>query len=342
VNRFSKLSPRAQKVVRFVGYGVFYWTALAIFAYLTFPYDRVRDRIVAEFNARQVGPDALKLEIDSLGSYWLSGVEAKGVRLISPPKPVTDVSAPAPKPSVLSIESAHGRVGLLPLLIGSVRLSFAADAFGGKVSGQTSESDGARRLELELEALSLEKAGLLSDIVGLPLAGTLEGTLELLLPEGKFAKAEGKVALKVKGLSAGDGKAKIHDTIALPKLEVGDLNIEGDANAGQLKFTNFAASGADLELSADGSVRLRDPVPTSLLSLGARFRFSDRYMGKSDMTRAIFGSPGSAVPGLFDLDPKARRAKGTDGFYGWRVTGVLNNPSFAPHAAAGAAAPKRP
>ena len=175
--------------------------------------------------------------------------------------------------------------------------------------------------------------------MGLPLSGKLVGEIDLLMPEEKLSKADGKIALKVTDLAAGDGKAKIRDTIALPKVEAGDLTLEGEATSGQLKITNFGASGPDLDLSADGSVRLRDPATSSILSLGARFRFNERYMNKNDTTRALFGSPGSAVPGLFDLDPKAKRAKGPDGYYGWRVTGMLSSPTFMPHAGAPGATP---
>jgi type II secretion system protein N len=338
--RLPKLSPRAQRILKAVGYGAFYWFALIVFAYLTFPYERLKDRIIQEFNARQTGPDALRLELDSISSYWFTGVEADGIRLISPPKPASpsaEPSAAPPKPSVLSIDSAHARVSILPLLIGSVRIGFGASAFDGSISGQTYESDGARRLELELEDLGLNKATLLADIVGLPLAGTLGGQVEFALPEGKLAKADGTIKLKIKGLSAGDGKAKIRDTIALPKVEAGDLTLEGESTTGQLKIVDFSASGPDLELSSEGSVRLRDPMQSSLLTLTARFRFTDRFMGKNEVTRGLFGAPGSSVPGLFDLDPKNKRAKSPDGFYGWRVAGPLSQPQFTPHPSAGGA-----
>jgi type II secretion system protein N len=243
---------------------------------------------------------------------------------------------------VLRVDSAHARVSILPLLFGSVRLSFGADAFDGSLSGHTSESDGTRHLEVELEDLGLDKATLLADVVGLPLAGTLAGKLEFALPEGKLAKADGTISLKIKGLSAGDGKAKIRDVLALPKVEAGDLTLEGEATTGTLKITTFAASGPDLELASEGNVRLRDPMQASLLTLSARFRFTERYMGKNDMTRSLFGAPGSSVPGLFDMDGKNRKAKGPDGFYGWRVTGPLSQPQFIPHPTTGGAATKSP
>jgi type II secretion system protein N len=327
------MSPRVRRALTYAGLSAFYSLMLLIFCVATFPYQRLRDRLVDEFNARQTGPDPLRLELDELSGYWLGGLEAEGIRLISAPKPpsTTDASAEPPKPSVLSIESAHARASLFGLLFGSLDLSFGADAFGGVISGDTSESDGTRALELTLEDLSLAKMPLLSDAIGLPLAGTVQGTLDLSLPEGKLSKADGTVSLDIVGLSAGDGKAKIRDTIALPTIEAGDLKVVGDISEGQLKFTDFSSKGPDLELVAEGSLRLRDPLPTSLLSLTARFRFTDRYASKNDLTKALLGTPGSTAPGLFDLDPKNKRAKRADGFYGYRVSGALSAPTFLPN-----------
>jgi len=340
------VSPRLRHILRYAGLVAFYLFALVVFCFLTFPYERLRDRLVDEFNSRQTGPDPLRLQLESLGAYWIGGVQAKGVQLISAPKRTTttsfDSSAQPVKPSVLIVDSAHARVSLLSLLFGSVDLSFGADAFGGTISGTTSESDGTRAIELTIEDVSLAEAPLLADAIGLPMAGTVGGTLDFRLPEGKLAKADGTLNLEIVGLSAGDGKAKIRDTIALPKVEAGDLKVIGDASEGQLKFTDFSAKGPDLELAAEGSMRLRDPLPTSLLSLTARFRFTERYTQKNDLTKALFGTPGSSAPGLFDLDPKNKRAKRPDGFYGYRASGVLSAPTFVPNPGGAAATKGKP
>ena len=70
----------------------------------------------------------------------------------------------------------------------------------------------------------------------------------------------------------------------------------------------------------------------------------DRYANKNDLTKALLGTPGSTAPGLFDLDPKNKRAKRADGFYGYRVSGGLSAPSFLPNptgaSATGARAPR--
>jgi type II secretion system protein N len=296
---------------------------LVVFFFLTFPYDRVRERIVHDFNARQTEPDPLKLEIDNISSYWLSGVEADGVRLISTPPP--DPNGKPAKPKVTTVEKAHARLSLFSLIFGKRVVSFGAQAFGGSLDGSVQDSDAERVLDLEMDGLDLGQTPVLAGLLGLPVAGKLSGTANLVTPEARLSKAEGKISFKLAGLSVGDGKAKIRDIIALPKLDAGELGLEAEVKSGQVTLTELAAKGPDLELNAEGTIRLRDQPGQSLLSLQAEFKFTDHYTNKDDMMRALFGPAGA-----FDLDPKNHRAKRPDGFYGWRVGGTLNNPTFVP------------
>jgi len=319
------VTPRLRRILTGVGYGAAYLFLLVIFFYLTFPYDRLKSRIVGDFNARQTGPDPMRLEVDELDSYWFSGVEAEGVRLVSKADEVHSGKAKS-KTKVTGIEHAHARLSILSLLIGRRTVTFGADAFGGSVDGTISDSDAERNVDVEIEGLDLGQTPLLAGLLGLPVAGALSGTIELTSPEARLSKANGKIALKVSGVSVGDGKAKIRDIIALPKLDAGELVLAAEVKAGQVKVTQFSANGPDLELSADGGIRLRDQPDQSYLNLTAEFKFTDRYTNKDDLTKALFGRSGA-----FDLDPKNRRARRSDGFYAWRVSGALGRPTFAPN-----------
>lgn len=317
------MSPRLRRILIGVGYGGAYFFLLVVFFYLTFPYDRLKDRLVRDFNARQTGPDPMRLEIDEIDSYWLSGIEAEGVRLLSK----NDAAAgKSKKTKVTGIDHVHARLSILSLLVGRRSVSFGADAFGGTVAGTISDSDAEREVDVEIEALDLGQTPLLAGILGIPLAGALSGSIELVSPEARLSKAEGKIGLKVAGLSVGDGKAKIRDIIALPKLDAGELVLAAEVKAGQVKVTQLSANGPDLELAAEGNIRLRDQPDQSYLNLTTEFKFTDRYTNKDDITKALFGKSGA-----FDLDPKNRRAKRPDGFYAWRVSGALSRPVFAPN-----------
>jgi type II secretion system protein N len=333
------MTAKQKQILKYVGYAAFYLLALIFFAFITFPFDRLRTRIQSEFNASQTGPNPLTLRLGHLSSYWFSGVSADDVDLISPPSttPSEDPQKPA-KPKVMRIDTVHARVSLLRLLFGTMHVNFGADAFGGEISGFTSDADGGRKLEVDIEDLGLANAPLLADMLGLPIGGSLDGHVEFLLPEGKLSKAEGKVDLKFSALSAGDGKTKVLNAIALPKVEVGDLTLKATATSGTLKVDQLSAAGKDLDLQGDGSVRLRDTFDASVLSLNARFKFNDRFTNKDDMTRSLFGAPGSPVPALFDMVPQNKHAKRPDGFYGWRVNGTFSHPTFVPSANAGSVA----
>jgi len=330
------LTAKQKQILRYVGYAAFYLFSLLFFAYLTFPFDRLRARIQNEFNASQTGPSPLTLRLGHLSSYWFSGIRADDVDLISPPSTVPPEDPAKPnRPKVMRIDTVHARVSLLRLLFGTVHVNFGAEAFGGELSGFTSDADGGRKFELDIEDLGLANAPLLADMLGLPIGGQLGGHIEFLLPEAKLSKAEGKVDLKFSGLSAGDGKTKVLNAIALPKVEVGDLTLKATATAGGLKVDELNAAGKDLDLHGDGSVRLRDSFEQSVLSMNARFKFNERFTNKDDMTRSLFGTPGSSAPALFDLVPQNKHAKRPDGFYGWRVNGTFSHPTFVPSAAAG-------
>ena len=322
--------PRVRRILRWVLYPIFYAFVLFIFMFWTFPYQRLKDRVIAEFNTQQPAGPGVRLEIEEMSSYWLSGLEADNVKLISPPgAPGLDGKTPPEK--VVTIDHAHATVSLLRLIFGTTKVGFGADAFGGELSGQSTTSSDGQSFSVELDEVGLGQLPMLGDIVELPLGGTLSGTIDLELPEAKLAKAEGKIELNASEVSVGDGKTKIKGAIALPRADAGELEIVAEVSEGKLKFESFSLTGKDLELVADGQIRLRDPFNTSMLEMSLRFRFSDSYRGKNDTTKTLLGAPGSTVPPMLEMvEPKAKRAKRADGFYGWRLSGTLQRPTFSP------------
>ncbi|WP_437288038.1 type II secretion system protein GspN [Sorangium sp. So ce406] len=345
------MKARLLKIAKWAVYPLFYLFCLGLFGYLTFPYDRLKDRLIAEFDRAQQkrgsGP-AQRLEIDELDAYWFTGVEMRGVRLIMPPNEVGSSSRAsaaaftsgdaakdgAPKPSVIEIDEAHARLKILPLLIGRMRVSFWASVFGGEVEGVVPMGKSGGEMHVEVSDVELAKVGPLGDILGLPIAGTLTATLELDAPEGKFNKANGTLEVSAKEVSVGDGKTKIQGLIALPEAKLGELVLSAEAKEGVLKITKLTANGSDLELDGDGKVNMREPWNNSTADLYVRFKFTDAYRSKNDLTKSLLGAPGSNMAGLIEMQqPKMKRSKRADGFYGWHIHGALKRPRFDPHAA---------
>jgi type II secretion system protein N len=327
------LSPRVRKIVSYSGYPLFYLGCLFVFSYWTFPYDRLKERVLAEFEASQAGSGAAdRLEIGSLGPYWFSGLRARNVRLTTPSS--TDPT----KPVRIEAEEVHVRVSILPLLIGRVSVAFGADAFGGHLSGAIATSGGGRKLELSVASIDVGSVGPLAVMLGAPLAGRMTGSVDLNLPEQKLTKASGNLEFKIEDMSFGDGKTPIQGKIALPRLNVGSLLFSAEAKDGVLKIAKMGASGQDLDFVGEGKVGLQEPWSNSMTDVFLRFRFSDAYRGRNDMTKSLLGAPGSTAPALFELaDPRIKTSKRPDGYYGWHMVGLLKDARFDP-APGGAAA----
>ncbi len=353
------MKQRLVRVAKLLAFPAFYVFSLALFGYLTFPYGRLKDRIIAEIDKR--GKAGQRIEIGKLSPYWFSGVELTGVKLHLPaeePAPAgfpgaADFTAPAgpAKESVIVIDEAHARVRLLPLLLGRVRLDFWASAFGGEIKGTAPLGTTKGDIEVELDHVDVSKVEPIGQAIGgVPLKGIATGKLQLDVSDGKLAKAGGTFDLTVAGVVISDGKTKIQGLIELPPAKLGDLVISAEAKDGALKVTKLSANGTDLEILGDGKVSLREPWNEAIADLYLRFKFTDAYRGKNGTTKSLLGEPGSLVPGMMETAvPKMKRAKRPDGFYGWHISGALKRLRFDPSttdytggAPSAATAPRRP
>ncbi|HEY1692442.1 MAG TPA: type II secretion system protein GspN [Polyangiaceae bacterium] len=310
-----------------VGYPIFYVLCLLVFSSITFPYDKLKERIIASFNANQLETNGKEeLQIDELGGYWISGVRMKGVRLLSAP------AQPGKPLSKIQIDEATIRYSVLGALIGNSDVDFDVYAFGGEVSGSYDVSGKDKSLRLNLDTVDIGQLDPVVQLIGVPMQGKVGGTIHMTLPDGKLSKANGSIALEIKGLAVGDGKAKLKGALALPKVDVGTFTLAAEAKDGTLKLTKMAAGGKDVELQGDGRVTLRDGgVSDSLFDGQVRFKINDVYRSKNDITKSLFGAPGSNAPALFELaDPKVKQSKRADGFYAWTLRGPLGRLEFIP------------
>lgn len=367
---------------KYVLYPLFYLVCLLSFLYLTFPWDKLKSRMEAEFNKGQEkkGERAWRLEIDEVSGYWLSGIQIEGARIIMPPEPEADeeptraapsgalgkvtsaarankkkaqeegaedpdsASAddapekdaekkPVPKDIVVLITEAHARARILPLLIGKVRVDFEANVFNGAIRGTIPFGGGD--LLVEVENLDLGQIAPLKDVVSVPLRGTANGKLELAAEDGKWSKASGAFNLTVTDMIIGDGKSKFRKLgVTMTPATVGTFEILAKADAGTFKFEKFGATGQEVELAGEGSLKLKDPWDSSVLDLWLRFGFADAYKHKDDRTTALFVDDGP-FPALISQDRKLKKALRADGLWGFNIKGKLARLNYVPTKADG-------
>jgi type II secretion system protein N len=367
------MKKRLLKIAKWALYPLFYLFCLGIFGYLSFPYDQLKNRVIAEFDRLQAKNtrrsrsrgEPMRLEIDELDSYWFTGVEVTGARLIIPPEEKKGSPFAArrtgfgssssdkkddepPKPSVLRIDHATARVELLPLLIGDVTISFAADAFGGTIEGYAPYGKGGGEVEVEFANVSLADISPLQQMLqGIPLSGLASGTLSLEPKDGKFAKADGALSARIDAVKLGgkrkNDEGKVEDVmelqgVALPSVQVGDLIIEATAQDGLLTLDDFGTKGRDFELFGDGKIKLHETWDRSKADVFLKFKFSDSYRTKSDAASSLLGKPGDKFEPAIEIAPRSpfKRAKTEDGFYRFHISGALGKIDFKP---AGAKSP---
>jgi type II secretion system protein N len=327
----EKWKERAKRIAPKLGYPAFYLFCLIIFLSWTFPYEKLRDRIVTQFNAQQrTSSSPQELQIDELDSSFLTGVKAKGVRIISPP------TEAGKGPSVISIDEARARISLLGLLFGNKDVSFRIDAFDGTIKGTFEDTGKQREIEINFDGVDMARIDAISSNIGFPLDGKLNGTIKLTLPEGKASKGNGNIALEIKEMNAGTQKELTIKTpmgpFTLPRLKVGNFTITGEAKDGVLKVSKIAATGGDVDVSGDGKVQMREVATDAHLDVNLKFKINDSYRNKNDKTKLLFGTPGGKDKAMLEMDPKMSRAKTTDGFYVLRVGGTLAKPDVQPGA----------
>jgi type II secretion system protein N len=311
------------KHLKWAGYVFAYLVAFVVFAYISFPYERLRQYVVSTYNNSQPPMGQNRLEIDSLTWSWrFPGIVAEGVRLVIPSPPAVE-GEKAPPPQYLEAQDVFISASALALLSGAHEASFGARALDGDVSGWASDGAEGRRLELQLDGVNPGAIPQLASTIGLPLAGRLSGHVSVDIPEGNFSRAEGTVDLAAEDLVLGDGKAKIQNTIALPELHMGAFVLKGQLSGGRLKIDECTAQGRDLDLTLTGSVRLRPRLENSVADLELKFSFAEKYRSQSDLTRALFGQPDSKIPGLFDTATSSHLTKNDDGSYAARLAGSM-------------------
>lgn len=324
------MKAKLKKIVPFIAYPAFYLFCLVVFGYYTFPYEKLRDRIVAEFERSQGSSgEHRRLEIERIEPYWMTGLRASFVRLVLTRAPESPDEKP--KRSEVELDEVYARVAILPLLLGRVNLGFGAQAFDGSIEGTLSSKGQERRLELNLENIELARiVPLLPAKEPLPMGGAIDGKVDFVIPEQKIQKANGVVDITIADFFVGDGKAKIQGALALPRMNIGDVVLSAEATEGVLKVAKVAAGGRDLELGMDGKLSLRDPFAESIYDMHFRFKLADAYKTRNEVTKSLFGSPDSKVPALFEMDPKVKQSKRPDGFYSWQVSGLFRSPQLLP------------
>jgi type II secretion system protein N len=298
---------RWQSLIGYALYGLFVFALLFM---LTFPYDAVQKRLQAE-----AADQGLHLKFGGFGPGWL-GLTASNVQVSKK----LEGPESGPRTTVL-IKSMSFRPSLFP-----IGVAFRAKVFGGTVSGAVG---GLSDLALRLDVDDVNGADQnFKEFSGLDLTGKVRGTLALDVPqtpptrnaksrEPDLSQAKGSLSLNADQLLIKGGTLPFPEApLDLPRISVGDLEARMKFDKGLGTIERFHAKGADVDVSAVGTVKLAKRVDYSEANVDIRLKAEPEL--KSRLGLITIGL--EQLPGDRD-NPGFKLAK---------LTGFLGRPNFMP------------
>ena len=260
-------------ILKWLGYPLFFFLCFVFFAYKTFPYERLADRLVQEAQAR-----GYELEIIDLTHSGLTGLTFENLRLVLP------AEGEGSPPVDVIFDELTVSTTLFSLISDTKSYSFDAELAGGEVEGDIVLGENTMEIEAELDDINLGALPILRRFTMLPLSGTLNGDIVLAMPS-EIAESTGNVEITIEGLSVGDGESKLEipgwGGLTLDKADAGNLELVATIEEGSAKIERATSHGKDVELDVLGRVRLLRPLKRSELNIMLRVKIQDAYKERS-------------------------------------------------------------
>ena len=281
-------------ILKWTGYPAFFLLCFVFFAYKTFPYDKLADRLIKEAAAR-----GYEVEIVDVTHSGMTGLELEGVRVVLPAE---DDTSP---PLDVVFEEVEVGTTLLSLISSRKTYEFEAEFGGGEVEGEVTTGAESMAFDIEIEDLTLEAVPALRRYTKAPLAGKMNGDISLSMPED-VSESSGNVDISIEGLNIGDGKTKIEipqwGGLTLDKADAGDLELVAVIEEGAANLETAKSHGTDLKLDAVGRIDLKKPVQRSDLRVMMRVKIEDAYKSRSPKVATMFELASSGLKAALTSD----------------------------------------
>jgi len=248
------------KVLRWVGYGVFFVVALLLCVRFTFPTDQVREFAKAQI-AQQLGDERVEIADIGISGIFPSGGSLEGLEIDMPPVKVktpergVDVLGP-PRSFVAEELSVSG--SLMGLASQNYDLEFEGKVQGGDITGGKFvwEKGGPLAAEIgEIKGLEIGSEGLFQTFTGFDVIATLNGKLKADIP---VADKDGKSVLQLDQLT---GAIELELTDAKILQPIFDTVMSREPV--RMSFTDTKLGTVTIKLKADGAAAPAAGVPTA-------------------------------------------------------------------------------
>lgn len=335
-----QVGPRTRKVLRIVGYILFALLTFLFALQLTFPYDRVKDRVLLELGKKY------DVSIGAVDRGIIPGrMTFKNIILKTRPsqkdvdkaETIEDEKERKKALALLVtsfyVESLEVDLGLLALISGKASLDIEATIGSGTISGNITIGKGGTSIDLEGEDLAGDRLPM-REMVGLPISGDLEFSFVLDLPNRKnkankvaasWKHAEGAISFACPAnCVVGDGKTKLKmkvkkqsqeafqgDGVKFGKVNIDSLVAKVEIGKGNLELTKFETKSADGELHVDYQMALEQTLDESAVNGCLRFAGSEVLRKREPDTHSAFLATGAL--------------RGPDNLFHIKLTGTFKN-----------------
>jgi type II secretion system protein N len=286
-------------IMQTLAYTLYGLAAFLVFFYVMFPYDLLRQRIVAQFPRQD-----LQLTIAKLRPDFPPGIEFQQIRLLTPQA--------ASARALAHIESLQAQPNFFALATRVLDFQLAARLYSGQLAGNVRADMANGTSPWELQAhfsdLQVEQHPLAQKENTAFLRGRLNGDITATLDSDGLLQ-QGVVNLRMQPLVFVGNEGL---QLPLPReITCDSLQSQLQLKAGQWQLVSFNCRGDDLTINARGTIQWQQPLRDSALELHVQMRSEATFKQEIDLIGTLI-----------------RRRPDRRGVLSFSIRGTLEQPRF--------------
>lgn len=301
---------------KFLGWGILGAVFFFVFAWMSLPTRAIAWRISHEALKAGFKIDIEDISVRPWGTLMLHNV----VWTFEPTRPQIP-------PAQYQLEEVEVDISVLSLMMGTMDVEIETAREEGRIWANYRRASTESKLALKIEDLPLYDVPKAAPALGVPLFGIVAFDAELVLPEQRLSKAEGKIEISCSGCRAGDGESKLFipgsqslakDGVTLPEVDLGTLTGRFVVEDGKARLDPpLTTESEDLKVEVTGRLLLRDIVARSQFNMVLKVQLTDSFQERSEAVRFMYQG----------ANPKSKLDPPEEGL-GFRLEGTLGRPRF--------------
>ena len=308
------------KKFRYIIYAVILVISFLWGAYITFPQSVLKDAALSLITntAIAMGPKHRGMPVVSLEkiSLWrLSGIELNDLKILWPAtKDHAMIS--------LHADSIKARMGIIGLLLGSKDVLSQAKLYGGEIDIKASFNKNRQldNIALSAQKIDLSKMMFLESLLGSSLQGIINTNSDINAHNNMVENGKGNIVLSIDNLVYGPGTIALPisgfmSSLTVPKIALGKLMIELNAEKGELISKTCSLLGGDIEMDVKISISMARNWPMSRINGDGWFKIKPDFINNNETLKI-----------LFDLIPELKEAQANDNKVGLTISGNITRP----------------